>query len=207
MSRSIVCIVEGPGDADAVPRLINRWLRRRNVDRHFRAIEPAIKTGGKERITADVRPGRDDLGIENWIKKALKADRLAGVIVILDADEDCPAFLGPALLARARKVAPHVPLSVVVARKMLESWILADFSSLRARGVLGRTVHYKKRSAPEDCGKFHLEEVLGMPFKETIHLKQLADELSLRSGMHGRSPSYDKLSRDLERLLKEARAR
>ena len=52
------------------------------------------------------------------------------ILVILDADDDCPATFGPDILARAQRVAPHRKVSVILANRELKAWFLAAASSL-----------------------------------------------------------------------------
>ena len=56
--------------------------------------------------------------------------RAGGVLVLLDADDDCPAALGPALLERARAARSDVPISVVLANREFEAWFIAAAESL-----------------------------------------------------------------------------
>jgi hypothetical protein len=60
-----------------------------------------------------------------------------GVLVLIDADDDCPAHLGPALLARAREARSDVPVSVVLANREFEAWFLAAAPSLAGNCGLG----------------------------------------------------------------------
>lgn len=205
--RSIACIVEGDGEARAAPILVNRWLARRGFARFFEAMDPAINTKGKSKLVCPLDRQRM-LGVERFVEAALRADHLAAIVVMLDADDDCPAELGPALLGRAQRVDTSVPLSVVVAKRMYENWILADFASLRARSVLPGAAFYADRGDPESDSspKRSLKLIRGEPYKETTHQALLTAALSLRSGMRRRAPSFDKLFRDLERILQEARA-
>ena len=68
------------------------------------------------------------------------AARLAGpdgsILILIDADDDCPANLAPDLLRRAEHSRSDRSISVVVARSEYESWFLAAASSLAGyRGI------------------------------------------------------------------------
>ena len=54
-------------------------------------------------------------------------------MVLLDADDDCPAQLGPQILERARRVVPHRSVSVVLANREYEGWFLAAAISLHGQ--------------------------------------------------------------------------
>ena len=79
--RLIVPIVEGYGDVQAVPILLRR-LRDREELFQFEVGKP-------------VRAPRSALGkegiLERHIQYALKQPGCEGVIVLIDADDDCPA--------------------------------------------------------------------------------------------------------------------
>jgi len=52
---------------------------------------------------------------------------------MLDADDDCPATMGPELLKRARAAVPHTPVGLVLAKCEFEAWFLASAESLAGR--------------------------------------------------------------------------
>jgi hypothetical protein len=54
-------------------------------------------------------------------------------LVLLDADDDCPAELGPKIQDRARQVVPHRSVSVVLANREYEAWFLAAAGSLHGQ--------------------------------------------------------------------------
>ena len=128
-------IVEGHGEVDAVPLLVRRVLAER-LDRH----DYQIASG--HRVSRGKIAGLA-LGDSLDMTRALKLARLkiadvgsGGVIILLDADGDCPAWLGPALRRRAMELTPDLKIEVVVAKEEFEAWLLASVVSLRAcRGV------------------------------------------------------------------------
>lgn len=113
MSVGIVAIVEGKGDVKSVPVLLSRILRLMNVytvhpDKPIKQPrQKIVKEGELEKAIVDL---------------AMKKRRNAGaILVLLDADDDCPALLGPELLRRA-KHATHLPVAVVLAKREFEAW-------------------------------------------------------------------------------------
>lgn len=107
----VVPIVEGYGEVQAVPVLIRRWLefrRYRNVEVH---VDGPVRASGRGAVTASARPGR---GVEHYVRLA-HLRRPDVILVLLDADDDCPKELGAELLARARNVLPAgYPVGVVL---------------------------------------------------------------------------------------------
>lgn len=57
------------------------------------------------------------------------------VLILLDADDDCPAELAPRILERASAILPHHSISVVLANREFEAWYIGAASSLN--GVRG----------------------------------------------------------------------
>jgi hypothetical protein len=134
----VVPIVEGYGEVQAVPVLIRRWLefrRYRNVDVH---VGGPVRASGRGAITASARPDR---GVEHYVRLAWLR-RPDVILILLDADDDCPKKIGAELLARARSVLPEgYPVGVVLACREYEAWFLAASKSpifrraLAARGL------------------------------------------------------------------------
>lgn len=208
--RSIVPIVEGHGEERAVPCLLRLWLLHRRMHLFFDVPDMAINAKGCGKLKAAYDRARH-LGIEHYIEAALRG-RPDAILVILDADEECRKRgpgngLGPELLARAKAVAPHVPLAVVIANREYEAWFLANLSSFRARGLFPEHVMLPGEFDPDshrDC-KGLIARLIGHRYEETIHQLELTRSLRFSPGTIRRSPSYGKLLRDLERLTREMR--
>ncbi len=209
MTERIVCVVEGDGERAAVPLLVRRILghlrreRRMPIDDEFILV---AKSG--EKIVQPYDHVRQ-IGIEWYVKRAV-AEGPAGVLVIVDAEDRCvsapsgtPA-LGPSLLARARAVAGSIPIAVVVANRMFETWFLADARSLRHRNVFAGAVRIPSVAAPESIGgcKGHVSALLGRKYKETSDQVALARVVSLpiRRAIRLRSPSFARLFDAVDRL-------
>lgn len=100
---AIVPIVEGHAEVESIPVLLRRLLVHMDVH-HIQVTRPfRVK---RNRI---VRQGE----IERAVKQAVR-DRqsVKCILVLLDADDDCPAKLAVSLLKRA-KAATHLPIAVV----------------------------------------------------------------------------------------------
>jgi hypothetical protein len=153
---------------------------------------------------------RRHIGIEHYIEAALRTGPDA-ILVLLDADDECVTRnkgngFGPTLLARARDVAPDLPLAVVVANREYEAWFLASLTSLRAKGLLPlmRLEHFLRPEEPRNC-KGLIEKLMGRRYEEQVHQLELTGGITFSAKAKFRSPSYGKLLRDLERLTREAR--
>src|SRR5208283_1211321 len=122
----IVPIVEGQSEVISVPPLIRRILRETINVWDIDAAKPF-----RVKRNLVVKKGE----FERAIKQAIRArytERhvVGGVLVLLDADDDCPRDLAETLLHRA-KSETRLPVSVVLPQMELEAWILASKEQLR----------------------------------------------------------------------------
>src|SRR6266404_2225088 len=118
-------VIEGKGEVGAIPLLI-----RRICGELFGMF--ALHTTRPVRITRSrlVREGE----LERAVRLAQITNHAQGpVIVLLDADEDCPAILGPNLKSRALAIAQPQSVSIVIPKYEFETWFLAAALSLRGR--------------------------------------------------------------------------
>lgn len=212
---TIVPIVEGQGERAAVPILIRRWLAFRRFRNFEVEVRGPIRASGKGSLTAAHAAG-GDLGVELFVRYALLRIPDA-ILILLDADKDCPAKLGPSLLARARTVvAPGFPIGVVVANREYEAWFLAAFGSPSfRRGMAGANYTLTQKSIPRGMDveaipgcKSRVAEWIGIDrYEPTIHQPRLTEHLPFSAAMRRRSRSFRKLLDELERLTAAARAR
>jgi nitroreductase len=74
--------------------------------------------------------------IERAIELAKRRPSCRAIVVVLDADDDCPKQLAPELLQRASTAGQGTHVSVVLAKMEMESWFIGSIESLRGyRGV------------------------------------------------------------------------
>lgn len=92
------------------------------------------------------------------------------VSLLLDADDDCPAQLGPHLLERARAGRPDVRIAVVLPNREFEAWFLAAAPSLAGQhGFLASFLPVANPETPRDCkGLLSKARPSGHPYKETV---------------------------------------
>lgn len=64
---------------------------------------------------------------------AAKCGEQGWILVVLDADDDCPATLAADVYQRAKQHVPHRRLSVVLAKREYEAWFIAAARSLDGR--------------------------------------------------------------------------
>ena len=126
------------------------------------------------------------------------------MLVVLDAADDCPAKLGPLLADRARSARPDARIAAVLANRELEAWYLAAAPSLAGhRGLAADLARPADPEKPRDCkGWMTAHRIDGRPYKPTADQAALAAMIDLAMARE-HAPSFDKLWRDLERMIVE----
>ena len=195
----IACIVEGDGEEQALPVVLRRIIEE---------FDPSLTWS--IRLHPPIRRPRDQLNRQTILVRVvdLAARQLTGsgaILVLIDADEDCPASLGPDLLTWARAARGDVPISVVLAKVEYESWFLAAARSLR--GHRGLPPDLEPPSDPESISGAkewltgHMPR--GEPYSPTRHQASFSQVMSVEEAR--RAPSFDKLCRDIRRLVEAMR--
>jgi hypothetical protein len=190
---TIASIVEGHGEVSALPKLLHRLAKEfpmvdlRTPKQPWRRTRSSLVAAG---------------GIEREVESNSWVGPSGGVLVLLDADDDCPAELAPALLHRAQATRPDRRVSVVLAKREFEAWFLASAHSLA--GSFGFRADMEAPAEPE--GVRGAKEWLsrhrpqGQPYKETIDQAVLASAFDIGQARE-HSPSFDKFCREIEALL------
>jgi hypothetical protein len=122
------------------------------------------------------------------------------VLLLIDAEEDCPATLGPRLLARARVARSDADIACVLAKRELENWFKAAAASLA--GVSGLPDDLTVPANPEDgSGGTWLTRQMQSKDRRRKYTKPAdAVELARRMDLQqcrNNSTSFDKLYREL----------
>lgn len=182
MSFVVATIVEGVGDVIATPVLLRRieprfeYPRLIRVDRH--RIQPT------EAFARYIQ-----LAIANIRERGGRG----GILIILDADDDCAASIGPHLSEFAAGVAGGHPCGCVVAVKEFEAWLLAGIPDLLPSET--------DPEAPRDC-KAALRAALGR-YRPTADQARFAARVDVGAA-RTRSPSYRKLIRTMDGFRRSA---
>ncbi|MBI2384155.1 MAG: DUF4276 family protein [Gammaproteobacteria bacterium] len=195
MVSRIAPIVEGDGELEAVPVLLRRLVGEMSPLQHV-AIAPPIRVKRDRFLKFE-----EDFRKKIWLG-AQKAGADGALIVLLDADDDCAAQCGPAVLDRMRRTLPPaaaVKLACVFAVREFEGWFLAAATSLR--GIRGLPPDLEGPEDPESIrgAKEWLAARMGR-YRETLDQPALAATFDMHEARR-RSRSFDKFHRDCARLL------
>lgn len=173
--RRIFSIVEGEGDAAALPVLIRRVLAAQNASDRAQPGKARhehkgtlLKRGELERIARTL------------LQKA-RGD--ARVLVLIDADDDCAANLGRKLQRRLDRAFGSGTCAAVVAVREYENWLIYDEAALDAKRTLSD------------------QRTDGRSYRPTADQAHLTAEVDVDT-IHARCPSFDKLWREVERLAR-----
>lgn len=118
-----VSIVEGYGEVLALPTLLRRIAAWRLPDEYVEMAPPI-------RVKKDRFLNRPEEFERHLLLARAKAGEGGKVLLLLDADDDCPKEKGAEVLHRARGVVPDRRVSVVLANREFEAWFIASAPSL-----------------------------------------------------------------------------
>jgi hypothetical protein len=192
----IAAIVEGDGETLAVPALVRRfgelagWSGRVQVDPVLR--QPASKLLKPEQLERLVELAARKLGCPG------------GILVILDCEDDCPATLGPQLLARIRAARHDFPSALVLAHREYEAWFMAAAESIAGRRGLPTDL----RPPPHPETIRGCKEWLSRHLPRGVSYRECDDQTALSTlfdmeAARRNSRSFDKCYREITRLLLE----
>jgi hypothetical protein len=190
----IGCIVEGDGEEDALPILLRRIIFEINPTTYVRVGRPYRRPKGRLKNQEQLSQ------VVQLVARQLVPPR--AVLILLDADNDCPAELGPRLLEWAQTARRDIPIAVVIANREYEAWFLAAAESLRghrglsedlsppadSEGVSGAKEWLRRRMSPDDM------------YSPVTHQASFSAAIDLEMARQG-SPSFEKLCRDVRRLV------
>jgi len=155
MTVYIAPIVEGETEAICVPTLLHKiWTELLCVPERLDVLAPL-----RAPRTQLVHPSGAVLSEKvsqsaSRVRQKVARDRdIASrglVLLLIDAESDCPAMLGPELSLKASAARKDVFVASVLATRMFENWILAGASYLP--GINGMPDEIPVRDRFEECG-------------------------------------------------------
>ena len=190
---AIASIVEGQGDAQALPILVRRIAERLNPPVYPAVLHPiripkhrVIKANELERATRLAASAVTGSG---------------GILLLLDSDDDCPAILGPQLLDRMMAGRPDVVSATVLVKCEFEAWFLAGAESLRGKRDLPNNLANPPDPEMIRGAKRWLSERMpkGRPYRETLDQAPLAALVDLEM-VYRFSPSFRKFHKEVVKL-------
>lgn len=188
----IACIVEGHGEVEAFPILLRRIAEWRSPQ-----VFPDVPT--PIRVHRDRFLNRDEEFRRHLLLAAAKCGDGGWILVLLDADDECPASRGADILLRAQTVVPHRCVSVVLANREYEAWFIAAAQSLN--GYRGFMLDPKDRTEPEtprDAKGWVKERMASRHYGETTDQPAFTAKMDLEQAFEN-SRSFRKLCVEWDR--------
>lgn len=193
----VACIVEGDGEVSAVPVLLRRLAEWRTPQLYADVATPI-------RVRRDKFLNREEEFSRHMHLAAAKCGEGGWILILLDADDDCPASAGADILQRARSCAPHRSISVVLANREYEAWFIAAAKSLHGcrgfRSVPGEAI---EPEAPRNAKGWVREHMVGNSYGETADQAALTAYMDLQQVYDG-CRSFRKLCSEWDRQANQS---
>ncbi len=188
---TIASIVEGHGEVEALPILLRRIAE--TVTPATPILVPRPIRVKRQRV---VKLGE----LERYVQLAgVRAGDGGAILILLDAEKDCPATLGAELLQRARRARPDRSIRTVLAKAEYESWFIAAVESVVGRPDLAITPPMDPESIQDAKGWLSRNALSRGTYRPTRHQARFTAALDLDAARS--APSFDKLWRDVASLL------
>lgn len=183
---SIATIVEGDGEVSALPVLLRRLSDWRPGPNYTNVLQPI-------RVYRDRFLRRDDEFRKQLLLAAAKSGDHGWILVILDADDDCPNSLAADIYQRAMQHVPHRRISVVLAKREYEAWFIAAARSLNGRrGFQCPDELPNDAEGPRDAKGWMRRHMQGGAYSEVLDQPGFTASFDLQQAFDN-SPSFRKL--------------
>jgi hypothetical protein len=193
----VATIVEGYGEVAAVPVLLRRLAQWRTPEVFPEVLAPI-------RVRRDRFLNRDE-EFQRYLRlAAAKCEDGGWILVLLDADDDCPAQLAQQVLTRAAACVTHRRVSVVFATRKFEAWFIAAAASLDGhRGFAFDPADTIDAETPRDAKGWLRQRMAGGTYGETTDQPAFAARFDLQQAFDG-SRSFRKRCSEWDRQMPAA---
>ncbi|MEK6807114.1 MAG: DUF4276 family protein [Pseudomonadota bacterium] len=191
----MACVVEGHGEVQALPLLLRRMAPWRRAGA-FLDVQYPIRVPRNRFLN---RPEE----FERYLRLAAsKCGESGWVLVILDADDDCPGTAGPEILRRAVAILPSHSVSVVLANREFEAWFIGAASSLNGhRGLsIDAADLLIDPEGPRDAKGWLGRRMPDCRYGETTDQPAFAAHMDMQEALD-RCRSFRKLCKELDQKL------
>lgn len=190
----IVPIVEGHGEKEAVPLLLRRILS--SYEMWNWTVARPIQVGNLNKLK---------MKLQSFIKYALKYKDCAGILILLDLDDGCPAMENKNLSEPRHNLYLTCPVSVVFAHREYEAWFLASIETIASdkNNKFSQNLIYTKSVESKRGVKEWLSSQLpsGYSYKPTVDQARLTNLIDIGIAQQ-RSRSFRRLCHAVEQIVK-----
>ncbi|WP_077003369.1 DUF4276 family protein [Variovorax sp. KK3] len=187
---TVASIVEGQGEAAALPVLLRRVCE-------WQTPHATLHVPAPIRVYKDRFLNKEDEFRRHLLLAAAKCGDDGLILVLLDADDDCPAARGPEILQRAQAIVPHRHVSVVLANREYEAWFIAAAASLHGHRNFTFDASQGSREAeiPRNAKGWMARRMGGVGYNETTDQPAFTARMNLEMAFEN-SRSFRKLCKD-----------
>lgn len=186
----IASIVEGDGEVNALPVLLRRLRDEWQPSHDFVEPLPPI------RVRRDRFLNQDDEFRKQLLLAAAKCGEQGWILVLLDADDDCPGTLAADIHQRAMQHISHRRLSVVIAKREYEAWFIAAAPSLNGqRGFQCPQIGTLDPEMPRDAKGWMRQHMQGGTYSEVLDQPAFTAKFDLKQAFDS-SRSFRKLCKE-----------
>ena len=192
---AVASIVEGDGEVKALPILLRRMSAWKSPDLPVNPLPPI-------RVRRDRFLNRDDEFRKQLLLAAAKCGDQGWILIVLDADDDCPAELGATIRERARQVVPHRRLSVVLANREFEAWFIASSRSLDGSRGFALAADEEVDAESHRNAKGWMRQHMRETYREVLDQPAFTARFDLQQAFNG-SRSFRKLCKEWQLHIEE----
>lgn len=183
---AVASIVEGDGEVAALPVLLRRMAQWRGTAGHVDILPPI-------RVYKDRFLNRPEEFSRHLKLAAAKCQESGWVLILFDADDDCPAEKGAAVLRAAQTIIPYRRVAVVLANREYEAWFITAAESLNGcRGFQSQADDAQVDPEMPRNAKGWVRERMPAGYGETTDQPAFSAKFDLNLA-HQRSRSFRKL--------------
>lgn len=193
---TVVPIVEGDGDAAALPQLLHRILHER-FQRYDVTVAQGksnvVKSNGRQKLEKD---------FDKFLRYAQIKPSCDAILILVDSDRDCPVDLRKRYIELCDQVGVLCPIEIVCAQRTFESWFIASVDTIKGFHGISETAVLPDGVDEIQNPKQWLSSQMpsGQSYKETIHQLSFSNRIDLELA-YSRSRSFRRLCHALELLL------
>lgn len=190
---SVVSIVEGDGEVAALPVLLRRlgeWL----------TPGKTLNIGRPIRVRREQFLNRDDIFCKQLTVAASMCPDPGWILILLDADDDCPEDLAETIHERAAAVAPGRNISVVLANREYEAWFIAAAESLDGKRGFASPARVADAESVRGAKQWMSKQIRQGAYHEVVDQPAFSAHMDLQQA-HDNSRSFRKLCGDWTNLM------
>ena len=140
--------------------------------------------------------------LDKFLGHAQNRPDCAAVLIVVDADDDCPVELAARLAERCSRIGGRFPVQIVCACRSYEAWLLASLETIRGRRGIpdAATLPADAENIPDPKRWLTEQMPPGQVYKPTTHQPSLSGAIDPCLA-HRRSRSFRRLCHALEQLV------